>query len=156
MSAVSVILSPRDEAIGTRIADALSRSGHAVNVVPSDDQTGDLFGTLDSDTSIVVWSNAALKLARLHDQAREALARGSLIPVAIGGAGAPKGFESVPAVDLSGWQGDDKDPRWRFVLDEISLATDRAELSDDDVWQAARSSPAEPCLLYTSPSPRDS
>lgn len=137
MSAVSVLLSPRDEALGARIVDALSRGGHDVHVVANDSETGDLFGAMDTDTAIVVWSNAALKLARLHDQAREALERGTLIPVAIGGAHGPAGFENVPPVDLSGWQGDDNDPRWRFVLEEISLASGRQQLADGDVWRGA-------------------
>lgn len=135
MSAISVFLAPRDEAIGLRIASALSRNGHEAHLIcgrldPSE-------AANDGDPSIVVWSNAALKLAKLHDQARSALASGGLIPIAIGGAPAPDGFESVPPIDLSGWQGDDGDPRWRFVLEEIRLAAERRKLAHQDFWVAA-------------------
>jgi len=127
MSDVSVFLAPRDAALGARIADALLRSGHQARMIPANDGNGDLFPPETGDASIVIWSRAALKLARLHAQARDALLRGSLIPVAFGGARAPHEFESLPPVDLSGWCGDDGDPRWRFVLDEITIATGRQQ-----------------------------
>lgn len=135
MSAVSVLLSEQDSALGARIADALSRCGHTARVIPAD-QAGDLLleAGLDDDAAIVVWSNAALRLARLHDQAREALTRGALVPVAVGGARVPAGFEALPPVDLSGWRGDDRDPRWRFVLDEVTLAAKRRRQADQSAW----------------------
>ncbi|MEM8772290.1 MAG: SUMF1/EgtB/PvdO family nonheme iron enzyme [Pseudomonadota bacterium] len=138
MSAISVLLAPRDEALGNRIADALSRNGHEARVVRTDTDRGDLDLAADDDlggdASIVIWSRAAAKLARLHEQAREALESGSLIPVAVGRGAAPKGFETVQPVDLSGWQGDDGDPRWRFVLQEIELLQQRRQVVDNNVW----------------------
>ena len=134
MSAISVLLAPRDERLGARIADALSRGGHTARVVSGDHGDLQLDNDLNDDAAIVVWSGAALKLARLREQAKDALERGSLIPVAVGGAGAPEGFESLPPVDLSGWNGEDGDPRWRFVLEEINLAAERKRLADQDIW----------------------
>ncbi len=157
MSAVSVLLAPRDEALGERIADALSRGGHKARVLTSDHGDLDLEEDLGDDAAIVIWSKAALKLARLRDQARDALTRGSLIPVAIGGAPAPDGFEELQPVDLSGWQGDDRDPRWRFVLEEISMATERRRLADQDIWvtaqQAAAVQASPETLPVSEPSP---
>lgn len=138
MSAISVLLAPRDEALGERIADALSRGGHTARVVSADFGDLDLERDVGDDASIVVWSKAALKLARLHEQARDALDRGALIPVAVGGAPAPSGFETLPPVDLSGWQGDDGDPRWRFVLEEINYAAERRRLTDQEIWVTAQ------------------
>ncbi|MBT8472485.1 MAG: SUMF1/EgtB/PvdO family nonheme iron enzyme [Marinicaulis sp.] len=135
MSAISVLHSESDGALGEKIADTLKKGGHSAHAVASGSpQEPEL---PDSDAAIVIWSQAAMKLARLHDQAREALARGALIPVAVGGAPAPIGFEEVPPVDLSGWVGDENDPRWRFVLEEINLATRTRILEDNDLWATA-------------------
>ncbi len=146
MSAISVLHAPHDEALGQKIADALSREGHASQRVSGDPHTGDL--ALVDDAAIVIWSNAAARLVRLHEQARDALDRGALIPVAVGGVSAPLGFEALAPVDLSGWAGDDNDPRWRFILDEISIATQRQSLQDANVWAsppaaASAGTPAE-------------
>ncbi|WDI32747.1 SUMF1/EgtB/PvdO family nonheme iron enzyme [Hyphococcus flavus] len=135
MSAVSIIHAPRDEALGEKIAAALSRAGHAPLRVSPDPSVGDLANDGDDDsTAIVVWTAAASKLVRLHEQARQAMARGALIPVAVGGVRPPGGFEELPPVDLSGWTGALDDPRWRFVLDEIQIAQQRGQVTNGDVW----------------------
>jgi len=139
MSVISVLHAPRDEALGRKIADALSRHGHAPRRISGDPHMGDL--ALADNAAIVIWSAAAAKLERLHQQARDALERGALIPVVVGGSPAPTGFEELAPVDLTGWPGDDKDPRWRFVLDEISIATQRQTLEDADVWAAPETGP---------------
>ncbi len=135
MSAISIIHAPGDARFGEQIADALSRDGHKVKRHSGDPLSGDL--GLDDNLAIVVWSGAAAKLARIHEQAREALARGALIPVALGDALPPRGFENLPPVDLSGWTGAVDDPRWRFVLGEIDVAAHRDILEDGAVWADA-------------------
>lgn len=150
MSPISVIHAPRDEALGEKIAAALVNAGHAATRVISDPDQGDLDASAREDgAAIVVWTEAAAKLARLRDQAMAAMARGALIPVAVGGARPPGGFENLPPVDLSGWTGAADDPRWRFVLEEVHLATRRNLLRNGEVWSAPQndetpgSSPAE-------------
>lgn len=139
MSPISVIHAPRDEALGEKIAAALADAGHSATRVISDPTQGDLDVTEREDgAAIVVWTNAAAKLARLRDQAMAAMDRGALIPVAVGGARPPGGFENLPPVDLSGWTGAADDPRWRFVLEEVHLATQRTLLRDGEVWSAAQ------------------
>ena len=140
MPDISVLFAPDDEKLSAKIASALEEQGHSPRSIVSREYSGDLM--LDEDPAIVIWSNAALRLVRLHQQARAALERGALIPVAVGGAPSPRGFEKVPAVDLSGWSGDANDPRWRFVLEEINLAANRQKLEDRDVW-AQTESPLE-------------
>ncbi len=132
MSVISVLHAPRDKALGEKIADALSRYGHAPRRISDDPYAGDL--ALADNAAIVIWSTAALKLVRLREQARDALRRGALIPVAVGGASAPTGFDALAPVDLSGWSGDDNDPRWRFVLDEINIAAQRQNFGDASAW----------------------
>lgn len=144
MPAVSVLHSPRDEALGEKIADALAREGHATRRLGDDPLSGDLL--LEDGAAIVIWSNAAEKLVRLHTQAREALERGALIPVTIGGASAPSGFEALQPVDLSGWGGDANDPRWRFILEEIALASRRALIEDGSVWKEAEEQETQTAL----------
>ncbi|PQA88212.1 formylglycine-generating enzyme family protein [Hyphococcus luteus] len=142
MMSVSIIHAPRDEALGEKIAAALASAGHASRRVSPDPNLGDLqleTETVvedDDETAIVVWTEAAAKLARLHQQAGAAMARGTLIPVAVGGVRPPGGFEDLPPVDLSGWTGAPDDPRWRFVLEEIQLAKERTLLKDGEVWAA--------------------
>jgi len=142
MPAVSVLHSPRDEALGEKIADALSRQGVETRCLSEDPLSGDLM-LEDGAAAIVIWSNATAKLARLHAQAREALERGALIPVTVGGAQAPSGFETLQPVDLSGWGGDENDPRWRFVLEEVTLASQRLRLQDGGVWAPEPEAPEE-------------
>ena len=135
MPSVSIIHAPRDEALGEQIAAALASAGHVTTRISSDPAIGDLGEVgLDDSTAIVVWTKAAAKLLRLREQALEAMTRGALIPVAVGGARPPGGFENLPAVDLSGWTGAPDDPRWRFVLEEIQLAQSRTLLQDGAVW----------------------
>ncbi len=146
MSAVSVLLAPRDAAFGERLAGALARRGLAARLVAGDQ--GDLFidGDVGNGASIVVWSPAATSLGRLKKQAREALENGALIPVSVGGAPAPEGFENLPPIDLSGWRGDDDDPRWRFVLEAIAIASECRRRVDQDQWIAAHgeAAPTQP------------
>lgn len=123
MSAVSVLLAPNDEAFGERITDALTRRGHTARIFKTDEAQLIAEGDMGDDASIIVWSNAALKLAALHEQARDALEKGALIPVAVDGAAPPSEFESLPPIDLSEWGGDEDDPRWRFVLETLAVAT---------------------------------
>ncbi len=138
MPAVTVLYAPRDEALGLKIADALARQGHIARHAP---QRRDRDLALNDDAAIIIWSEAALRLARLHDQASDALLRGALIPVAVDGAAPPEGFDVLPPVDLSGWRGDDDDPRWRFVLEELALLT---QLPDQALAPAAETALQDP------------
>ncbi len=145
MSAVSIIHAPPDEALSEKIASALARAGHAATRVSADPSLGDLHNETPEDgAAIVVWTEAASKLVRLHDQAREAMARGALIPVAVGGVRPPGGFETLPPVDLSGWNGAMDDPRWRFVLDEIQISQDRSKLENGAIWPEAETENSPP------------
>jgi len=131
MSSVSILHAPKDEALGEKIAAALASAG-------VDASRPDVDGAAPEDgAAIVVWTEAASKLVRLHEQAHAAMARGALVPVAVGGALPPEAFENLPPVDLSGWTGAGDDPRWRFVLEEINLTRKRLGLQDGVVWQAA-------------------
>lgn len=148
MSAISIIHAPRDEALGEKIAAALSNAGHVTKRIFSETENDDINQPQESDSAaIVLWTHAAAKLARLHQQAFDAMARGALIPVAVNGAIPPGGFEALPPVDLSGWSGAADDPRFRFILEEIQLTHSRMKLKDGLVWAA----PEEPITEETDP-----
>ena len=126
MAPIFLLHSPRDDGVGERIARALLISGYAVRrereSAETDEDTGD-------SPTIVVWTRAAVEDADLLDRAREALSARSLIPIAIGGARPPAEFAQPEPVDLTGWNGDAEDPRWRFVMDEIAIFAQRDLLS---------------------------
>ncbi|WP_411816764.1 SUMF1/EgtB/PvdO family nonheme iron enzyme [Hyphococcus sp. DH-69] len=143
MSAVSIIHAPRDEALGEKIATALSHAGHATKRVFADNDIGTDQSSESESAAIVLWTHAAAKLAKLHQQAFDAMARGALIPVAVNGASPPGGFEALPPVDLSGWSGATDDPRFRFILEEIQLAHSRMKLQDGMVWREPETEPVE-------------
>jgi len=149
MSAVSVLLDPQDEAFGDQLASALAREGKEARLISGD--AADLFSGKQGgvSASIVVWSEAALRLARLHVQAREALENGALIPVSVDGAPAPAGFETLPPIDLAGWSGEDDDPRWRFVLEALAIASEYAPPAVDGA-EPETPTPAETPDLSTS------
>lgn len=144
MSAVSVLLAPSDEAFGAQLEGALARSGLSARLIAGDQ--ADLFvdGAQGLDASIVVWSAATMRLVQLHEQARAALEQGALIPVSIEGATAPVGFESLPPIDLSDWRGDDDNPRWRFVLEALAIASTYRRDGDQEQAPPTAALPAAP------------
>ncbi|MEQ1929039.1 MAG: SUMF1/EgtB/PvdO family nonheme iron enzyme [Parvularculaceae bacterium] len=95
-----------------KIAAALDAEG--VEIV-----TGD-YAASGAAAVIVVWSGASIGSKRLIEAARSPLTAGALIPVSIGRVEPPEGFRHLQPVDLAGWSGVPTDPRWRFVMDELS------------------------------------
>ncbi len=137
MTAISVIHAPTDSVMGERIAAALRRGGVTAHRINDISPAGDgewRRGEADEGAAIVLWSKSSIMPARSRDRARAALERGALIPVAVGGAHAPAEFKNLTPVDLTGWNGDENDPRWRFVIEEINLAAKRTMLKDGAVW----------------------
>ena len=133
MTVISIIHALRDEAFGAKVSFALSQRGHTAHCL--NEAALEIGHPEQSQAAIVIWSNAAAKLTEIHNEARMALARGALIPIAVGGARPPADLETPAPVDLSGWDGDEADPRWRFVLEEIELTLQRDTISDGDVWR---------------------
>jgi len=128
MAIVTLLCAPRDEVFGRLVAAALERAGHEPQWPATDHDASDL--ALAEDAAVVIWSGASLPLLPFHRPALDALARGVLAPISIDGAPPPAGFEDLAPVDLAGWRGDDDDPRWRFVLEEIALAALRRRRDD--------------------------
>lgn len=73
------------------------------------------------DTSrcvIVIWSMSSVGSQGefIHDEAWRAKARGVLLPVRIDRIREPIGFGEIQSLDLIGWQGDPRDPRFQNLL----------------------------------------
>lgn len=150
MSYVSILHAPGDDLIAGRIAEALAREGCEALALSSDALTGDL--AIDDAPSVVVWTPRALGAPAMRRHAREAMARGTLIPVSLAGAAPPEDLRSLPPADLTGWTGDARDPRWRFVAEEVRIAAQRAVLEDGAVWGAPAPAPA-PASSVAAPQP---
>ncbi len=114
MSKVRLLFAPENTGFADKLALALAQSGY------------DTSGEDDpASAALVIWSQASAASKPILSAARSALARRVLVPVALGKTPPPPSFEHLWPMDLAGWNGRPDDPRWKFVLDELELATRR-------------------------------
>ncbi len=130
MAHVCILYAIDDQAFALKLATVLAEMGHAVSRREVEAENCALIDGApgEPDAMMVIWSDASITSRIVIAQAREALARRTLTPVAIGKIEPPASFQHLWPIDLSGWTGDLDDPRWRFVTDEINLSIRRAEL----------------------------
>jgi len=114
MSTVRLLFAPENTGFAEKLALALAESGYSVS--NDDDPTA---------AALVIWSQASSASKPILSAARSALARRTLVPVALGKTPPPPSFEHLWPMDLAGWNGRADDPRWKFILDELELATRR-------------------------------
>jgi formylglycine-generating enzyme required for sulfatase activity len=114
MSKVRLLFAPENTGFADKLASALAQSGYDAS---TDDDP--------ASAALVVWSQASAASKPILSAARSALARRVLVPVALGKTPPPPSFEHLWPMDLAGWNGRPDDPRWKFVLDELELATRR-------------------------------
>lgn len=127
---LSVLHAPEDVALAERVVSALARRGCEACAVSGGALEGDL---ADNDApALVIWTPKSVRAPEILRHARAALARGALIPVRVAGAAPAADFAALAPADLTGWMGDDNDPRWRFVMEEIALIAARGRLDDGD------------------------
>jgi hypothetical protein len=117
MSKVRLLFAPENTGFADKLASALAESGYD----PSTDDD-------PAAAALVIWSQASAASRPILSAARSALARRVLVPVALGKTPPPPSFEHLWPMDLAGWNGRADDPRWKFVLDELELATRRGVL----------------------------
>lgn len=117
---VQIYAATADAAFAEKIALALHRRGVLIVNGPFDPRM--------SDAVVAVWSPAALRSRKLLDAAQAPLAEGALVPVSLGRVPPPDGFEGLEPANLAGWEGDDNDPRWRFVLEELAAVAARRQV----------------------------
>ena len=135
MAHVCILYAVENQAFASKIERVLHEMGHAVSRREVDEDTCAILGAAggDPDAMVVIWSNKSIASPTVIAEAREAVARRTLTPVAIGKIEPPASFQHLWPIDLSGWTGALEDPRWRFVTDEINLSIRRSEMGFDDV-----------------------
>lgn len=127
MSRIRFLFAPENAGFAERLAAAFASGGY--ETAAADEA---------ANAVVVIWSKGAVASREILAIARAALARRILIPVALGKSPPPASFEHLWPMDLSGWSGDVRDPRWRFVLDEVDLAVRRdVELKPEPAFTAA-------------------
>jgi hypothetical protein len=114
MNRVKLLFAPENAIAAERLSSVLTSVGYEI--------TGP---SAAANAVLVIWSDHAAASPEILSVCRAALARRILIPVSLGKSPPPASFEHLWPMDLSGWSGNLADPRWRFVLDELSLATRR-------------------------------
>ncbi|HBK90194.1 MAG TPA: hypothetical protein DDZ68_00840 [Parvularcula sp.] len=120
MSKVRLLFAPENTGFADTLASALALSGYDAST--DDDPAA---------AALVVWSQSSAVSKPILSAARSALARRVLVPVALGKTPPPPSFEHLWPMDLAGWNGRPDDPRWKFVLDELELATRRGVRSEE-------------------------
>jgi formylglycine-generating enzyme required for sulfatase activity len=124
-----------DANLAEAIALRLAADGHEI-----------VGGALDPhtiDAVLVIWSEGALKSPAMLAAARAARTTTPIIPLSVDAVSAPPDFPEPAPMPLDGWGGEDDDPRWRFVVDELALVALRRgppaflrERARDDAQQA--------------------
>lgn len=138
MNKVRLLFAPENAGFADKVTAALAQSGYS----PSTDDD-------PASAALVIWSQASTASKPILSAARSALARRVLVPVALGKTPPPPSFEHLWPMDLAGWNGRADDPRWRFVLDELELATRRGVMfrpaaANDRGEPAPKRPPKEP------------
>jgi formylglycine-generating enzyme required for sulfatase activity len=149
MSTVRLLFAPENTGFAEKLAFALAESGYSL---ANDDDP--------AAAAVVIWSQASSSSKPILSAARSALARRVLVPVALGKTPPPPSFEHLWPMDLAGWTGRPDDPRWKFVLDELDLATRRgaafrsAAANDRGAPPAKIASPPPPAASDSRPAAR--
>lgn len=138
---VSILHAPEDAAFAERIAAGLARRGCEAYPVSGDALEGDL--AVEDAPAVILWTPRSVSLPSILRHARGAMARGALVPIKTLGVVLADEFASLAPADLTGWMGDDNDPRWRFVAEEVALITARTRLQDGEVWANAEAGDPE-------------
>ena len=135
MAHVCILYAVENQPFASKLEDVLFEMGHAVSRREVDQDACAILGAAggEPDAMLVIWSAASVSCPAVIAHARRALAHRTLTPVAIGKIEPPQSFQHLWPIDLSGWSGDQEDPRWRFVTDEINLSIRRSEIGFEDL-----------------------
>ena len=135
MAHVCILYAVENQAFASKIERVLHEMDHAVSRREVDGESCAILGAAGGkpDAMVVIWSTKSIASPTVIAEAREAVARRTLTPVAIGKIEPPASFQHLWPIDLSGWTGSLEDPRWRFVTDEINLSIRRSEMGFEDL-----------------------
>lgn len=146
MAHVCILYAVENQAFASKLERVLHEMDHAVSRREVDADSCAILGAAggEPDAMVVIWSTQSIQSPTVIAEAREAVARRTLTPVAIGKIEPPASFQHLWPIDLSGWTGALEDPRWRFVTDEINLSIRRSEVGFEDLTlEAIKAGPDE-------------
>ncbi|HTY94097.1 MAG TPA: TIR domain-containing protein [Steroidobacteraceae bacterium] len=117
-----------DQPTTRRFAAALERAGFNVwwdqSLNPGESFDTAIEAQLRAAKAVVVlWSKQSVQSRWVRAEASQAARYGSLMPVMIEPCELPIMFELTHAADLSGWRGDEVDPRWRSFVEGLRRLT---------------------------------
>ncbi len=131
MADVFVSYSRDDREIARQFATGLEREGFSVWW----DQAihaGEAFDRVtekaleEARAVVVLWSRRSVESDWVRAEATQARATRRLVPVMIEPCKRPVMFELIHTADLTGWNGDATDPRWRTFIDDLRRTTGQA------------------------------
>lgn len=112
-----------DEAHAARLAEALERAGFSLwwdrRLLPAEGWREAIAAALDASRLVLVlWTPASTgpEGAFVRDEAARGLARHALIPLIMERTTPPLGFGEVQGLDLIGWRGSPRDPRFADLV----------------------------------------
>ncbi len=117
--------SRQDEAVAGALAAALQAAGHDVwwdRAI----RAGDVYDRVieaalrEARLVLVLWSPTAVASDWVRSEASVAQQRGVLLPVTIAACQRPVMFELLQSLDLTGWAGNDRDPRLFVLMAEVA------------------------------------
>jgi len=121
MPDVFLSYSREDQATARRFADGMTGEGfsvwwdQALNAGEAFDRVTEK-ALAEAGAVVVLWSKRSVDSNWVRAEATEARASGRLVPVMIEPCKRPIMFELTHTADLSGWNGDTADPRWRSFV----------------------------------------
>ncbi|MBC7769703.1 MAG: TIR domain-containing protein [Phycisphaerales bacterium] len=121
MADIFISYAHEDQSFVRLMVPALEAEGFSVwwdhSIPPG--QSWDTFiaaGIRDAKAAIVVWSPHSASSDWVKEEATLARSGAKYLPVQIGGAAPPIGFQRIQAAQLSAWQGEPNNAQWQMLL----------------------------------------
>lgn len=149
MPDVFLSYSRENQATAQRYADALLREGFSVwwdqSVNAGEEFDAIIERALEEARAVVVlWSKSSVNSRWVRAEATQAQANRRLVPVMIEDCKRPIMFELTHTADLSGWNGDTTDPRWRVFVDGLQRFIGKSANASAGASSAAAATPVGP------------
>jgi hypothetical protein len=136
MDTVFISYAREDAEAARMVADALEKAKIPVwwdRHIPPGKTWDEVIGrALDAAACVIVlWSRTSVESRYVREEAVRAASRNCLIPVFLEKVAPPFGFGLIQAADLSGWRGDDQDPKFTELLAAVSALTKTRSLGPE-------------------------
>ena len=153
MNNVFISYAREDAEAARMVADALEKAKLSVwwdRRIPPGKTWDEAIGrALDAAACVIVlWSRTSVESRYVREEAVRAASRNCLIPVLLEEVVPPFGFGLIQAADLSGWRGDEHDPKFAELLAGVSALMETRGLGPEEpavnpvtVYQDVRGAP---------------